>query len=180
MSDAILKTIKTRRVIREMSDKPVERSNLEKILEAGRWSPAGGNMRAIRFVAVQDPKLLHLIRTFSPGMFQRPQAMIILCMDMDILAANHIPDSDYAPYMDVGAAMQTMMLAAHSMGIGTGPVTSFSHEAIREILNLPPHLDPQLIVTIGYAAPKSKSQLPMKPKKKITWQSLTTWDRFSD
>ena len=180
MSEEILKTIKTRRVIREMSDKSVELPQLKIILEAGRWAPAGGNMRALRFVVIQDPKILHLIRTFSPGMFQRPQAMILLCLDLKILEDNHVPDTDLAPYMDIGATMQTMMLAAHGLGVGSGPVTSFSHEAVREILNLPPNLSPELILCIGYAAPPGKSQMPMRPKKKVTWQSLTFWERFKD
>ena len=55
MSAEFLKTIKSRRVIRNMTDQPVEVEKIEKILEAGRWSPAAGNQRTTRFVVVQDP-----------------------------------------------------------------------------------------------------------------------------
>jgi nitroreductase len=177
MSEQILNTIKTRRVIREMSDRPVERALLEKILEAGRWAPAGGNMRACRFVVVQDPLTIRLVRAFSPGMFQRPQALVLICIDWDVIRANRIPESDRTPYIDVGAAMQTMMLAAHALGLGSGPVTSFSETAIEVILNLPPNLSPEVIICIGYPAPPEKPQLPMRPKGRVTWQSLTDWER---
>ena len=39
MSDEILNNIKTRRVVREMTDEGVEREQIETILEAGRWAP---------------------------------------------------------------------------------------------------------------------------------------------
>jgi nitroreductase len=75
------------------------------------------------------------------------------------------------------------MLAAHSLGVGAGPVTSFSREAVRVILNIPPNLEPYLMVTLGYAA--TKKQLPMRAsmrgkKKKVTWQSLTDWNRYEN
>ncbi len=68
MSQHTLDVINTRRVIRNLTDQPVEREQLEKILEAGRWAPVGGNHRVHRFVAVQDPAMLRLLRMVSPGM----------------------------------------------------------------------------------------------------------------
>lgn len=176
MSRHTLDVIKSRRVIRNMTDQPVEREQLEKILEAGRWAPVGGNQRIHRFLAVQDPQLVRLLRMVSPGMFQEPQAIILICIDWDAVAANKFSDTDVAPYIDLGTIMQTMMLAAHSIGLGSGPVTSFSKEAVRVILNMPDNLSPNMMVTIGHAAPKK--QLPMRTKKKVTWQSLTDWDRY--
>lgn len=180
MNDEILKTIKTRRVIRNMSDQPVERAQLEKIVEAGRWAPAAGNQRTNRFVVIQDPLTLRLIRLFSPGMYQRPQAVILICIDWNVVETNQSSATDRSPYIDLGATMQTMMLAAHAIGLGSGPVTSFSKAAVQVVLNLPSNLSPEIMICIGYAASKSptaKSQLPMRPKKKVTWQSLTDWER---
>lgn len=54
MTDGMLELIRTRRVIRAMSDRSIPLQDLEKILEAGRWAPAGGNQRVARFVAVRD------------------------------------------------------------------------------------------------------------------------------
>lgn len=178
MNDQFLKVIKTRRVIRDMTEQPVERAQLEKILEAGRWAPAAGNQRTSRFVVIQEPLTLRLVRIFAPGMFQHPQAVILICIDWDVVRANQFAATDKSPYIDVGAAMQTMMLAAHGIGLGSGPVTSFSKAAVEVILNLPENLSPEMMICIGYAAPPGKSQLPMRPKKKVTWQSLTDWERY--
>jgi nitroreductase len=180
MSKNTLDVIKSRRVIRNMTDQPIEREKLEKILEAARWAPVGGNQRIHRFVAVQDSTLLRLLHMVSPGMFQKPQAIILICIDWDAVEAENFSETEKTPYIDLGSQMQTMMLAAHSIGVGSGPVTSFSREAVRVILNMPPHLEPFLIVTLGYAAPKK--QLPMQAsfggKKRVTWQSLTDWERY--
>jgi nitroreductase len=163
-----------------MIDQPVDRDQLDKILEAARWAPSAGNQRTNRLVVIQDLLTRRLIRMFSPGMFQHPQAMILICIDWKVVKANQFPESDRSPYIDVGATMQTMLLAAHGIGLGSGPVTSFSKKAVQVILNLPSNLSPEMIICIGYAAPNSSSQLPMLPKKKVTWQSLTDWERFKN
>lgn len=178
MSDSLLRTIKTRRVIRNMNEKEVERGQIEKILESARWAPAAGNQRTNRFIVIQNSLTLRLIRVFSPGMYQRPQAVILICIDWNVARENKFAEGDLSPYIDLGASMQTMLLAAHALGLGSGPVTSFSKEAVRIILNLPSNLSPEMLICIGYAAPPGKSQLPMRKKKKVTWQSLTHWERY--
>jgi nitroreductase len=182
MSEKFLSMIKSRRVIRELDDRPIDDEQLVKILESARWAPAGGNQRTNRFVAIQNPEIIQLLRMFSPGMFQNPQAIILVCIDWDVAAANQFAETDQTAFIDVGATMQTMMLAAHSMGLGSGPVTSFSKDAVRIVLNLPANLSPEMMICVGHPAPKSVSQLPMRPnpKKRVTWQSLTDWDRFKD
>lgn len=49
-----LNSIKFRRSIRNFKDTPVERDKLEKIIEAGRFTPSGGNRQPLSFVVVQD------------------------------------------------------------------------------------------------------------------------------
>jgi nitroreductase len=79
-------------------------------------------------------------------------------------------------YIDVGTAAQTMLLAAHSLELGSGIVTSFSQAAVSEVLNLPEHLSPEMFVCLGYAAPVQPPA--MRPRSAITWRNLTDWERF--
>ena len=65
-ADAVLTAIRRRRVVRHFTDRPVSREDLLQILQAGRWAPSGGNKRLHRFVAVQDPVTVRLIRAISP------------------------------------------------------------------------------------------------------------------
>jgi len=178
MTNATLEVIKTRRVIRIMTDEPIAKAELEQILEAARWAPVGGNQRFLRFVAVEDRRIIKLLRMVSPGMFQQPQAVIVICADWKKHAERKVKGNDRSAFIDVGTAMQTMLLAAHSIGLGSGPVTSFNKVSASIILNLSANVTPELMVCIGHTAPRH--QLPMLPKKKITWQSLVDWDRLSD
>jgi nitroreductase len=52
----LLKIIKTRRSIRRYKEKDVPDELLEKIIEAGRWSPSGDNGQPWRFIIVRDPE----------------------------------------------------------------------------------------------------------------------------
>ena len=180
MNKDFLQVIRSRRVARDLLDKPVERAKLEQILDAGRWAPAAGNQRTVNFIVIENPETIHLIRIFSPGMFQRPKVIILLTINWDLVKQDKVPESTKTPYIDLGATMQTMMLAAHAIGLGSGPVTSFAQEAVRVILNIPENITPELMLCIGYPAPPGDKQLPMRRKKRITWQTLTHWERFED
>lgn len=52
--EKVLNSIKYRRSIRQFLDKPVEKEKILKIIEAGRFTPSGGNRQPISFVVVQD------------------------------------------------------------------------------------------------------------------------------
>jgi len=69
----------------------------------------------------------------------------------------------------VGIAFQTIALLAHSLGLGTNPIVSFSKEAVKTILKLPENLEPVMIVLIGYpkVVPEPTPRLPLD--KIISW-----------
>ena len=80
--------------------------------------------------------------------------------------------------MDVGTIAQTMLLAAHSLELGAGVVTSFSHAAVSAVLNLPAGLSAEMFICLGHAAPVQPTG--MRPRGQLTWQTLTQWERFPE
>ena len=176
MTNEVLQAIRTRRVVRHMTAEPVDRAQLIEILKAARWAPSAGNRRLQRFVAIQCPDTVRLLRMVSPGMFQHPAAVVVICIDWRRVAQYGIPRQSTGVYVDVGTALQTMLLAAHAIGLGAGPVTSFSKAAVRVILNLPAQLSPEVLVCVGY--PAAADPPPMRARGRITWQSLTDWEVF--
>jgi nitroreductase len=177
MTNPVLEAIRTRRIARALTDEPIERAELEEVLKAARWAPSAGNRRLHRFVAIQDSLTLKLLRMVTPGMFQRPVAMIVICIDRAKAESFGMRPAAKGLYVDVGTAAQTMLLAAHSLGLGSGVVTSFSQAAVKAVLNLPEGWSPELFVCLGHAAPVQPT--PMRPRGQVTWQSLTQWERFS-
>jgi nitroreductase len=182
MSNSLLDFIKSRRVVRGLTDQPINRQQLEQILDAGRWAPSGGNRRPYRFVVIQDPLTLRLMRLVSPGMFQRPTALILICADWETIKLNKMPTDYRTIYLDIGTAAENMLLAVHALDLGSGPVTSFSKEAVSVLLNLPERFTPIMFICLGHPAPghPAPPEYPSRPRKKLTWQDLTYWERFKD
>ncbi|HYV56601.1 MAG TPA: nitroreductase family protein [Candidatus Nitrosopolaris sp.] len=176
MTNAVLEAIRTRRVVRALTDAPIDRAQVEEVLKAARWAPSGGNRRLHRFVAVQDPVTLRLLRMVSPGMFQRPRAVIVICIDGARARSFGMAPTARGLYVDVGTAAQTMLLAAHSLGLGTGLVTSFSRAAVAAVLNLPDGFSPEMFICLGIAAAQQPPAI--RPRTPVTWQSLSHWERF--
>jgi len=170
---AVLQVIRSRRVVRAMTAEPVDRTTLETILEAARWAPTAGNRHLQRYVATDDPATLRMLRAISPGMLQRPTAAITVCTDRALAADYGFRPDAPGLYVDVGTATATVLLAAHALGIGAGPVTSFSRAAAAVVLRLPHDWVPELIVCLGHPAPGAPAPISARPG--LTWRDLTTW-----
>jgi nitroreductase len=172
-AEAVLAAIRSRRVVRAMTDEPVSREALETVLDAGRWAPTAGNRHLQRFVATDDPATLRVLRMVSPGMIQRPTAAIAICTDRPRAAAFGFPPDAAGLHVDVGTAAATLLLAAHAIGLGAGPVTSVSRAAVGVVLRLPEGWVPELVVCLGHPAPAAPA--PMRAQPRLTWRDLTTW-----
>jgi nitroreductase len=170
---AVLAAIRSRRVVRAMTTEPVGREALETILDAARWAPTAGNRHLQRFVATDDPPTLRVLRAVSPGMLPRPTAAITICTDRALAADYGFPPNAPGLFVDVGTAMATILLAAHAIGVGAGPVTSFSRAAVAVVLRLPEHWVPELVVCLGHPAPAGPA--PMRGRPRLTWRDLTSW-----
>lgn len=151
-----------RRSVRKFTDQPIEKSVLEKLLDAARWSPNGGNVNAWRFVVVTSDAKKKLLLKFAPGIFDMPAAMIVICIEPK---QKRLKEKTRLMHMaDAAIASENIALAAHAMGIGSCIVISFADAAIRPIINLPENISPYLIITLGY--PDETPEPP--PRKPIT------------
>ncbi|MEU1198728.1 nitroreductase family protein [Streptomyces sp. NPDC005813] len=79
------------------------------------------------------------------------------------------------PYIDAGTAAATMMLAAHAIGLGSGPVTSFSRVAVATLLALPDPVRPELIICLGH--PAAEQPPPMLRRNGTSWEDVIQGDR---
>ncbi|MEV7417057.1 nitroreductase family protein [Streptomyces sp. NPDC089919] len=173
--DEVLRAIRTRRVVRALTAQPVAPEDLDKVLDSARYAPHAGNRRLHRYVAVTRPPLLRALRAVSPGMLQRPTAAIVICIDRARVDDHGFPATNRGPYVDVGTAAATMLLAAHALGLGAGPVTSFSRAAVATLLGLPEPVSPELIVCLG--RPAAVQPPPMRRRQGPRWADVVRWER---
>jgi nitroreductase len=108
-------------------------------------------------------------------MLQRPMAVIVVCVDWAQVHSYGFSPANPGPYIDVGTAAATLLLAAHSIGLGAGPVTSFSRAALATILGLPTGVRPELIICLGHAA--AGQPPPMRRQGGPRWDDLIQWER---
>lgn len=171
--DQLKTLIMTRRAVRQFNEKPVSDSDILDMVQAGIWAPSGSNMNARFFVVVKDKEQMTKIRALSPGMFSVPTAMMFLCTDMKkALEVGGTQGLNKLSIMDVALSAQNILLTAWEKGISTCPVGGFNAVAVSKILNLPDHVRPDLVITIGYAT--EQPEAPERPEV----EEVTFFEQF--
>lgn len=127
--------IYTRRSVRAYQDKPVERADIEQLIEAAIQAPTAMNAQPWAFAVIQDPAILielsektksfllgsidrmpwverykEMLQSPDYSVFYGASAMVIICAK---------PGVSVTPEMDCAMAAQNLMLAARSLDLGT-------------------------------------------------------------
>jgi len=164
--------IKGRRSVRKYTDRKIPKERLEEIMQAAVWSPSGSNAQAWEFIVVENNDDIKKIKTLSPGIFGNPAAMIIVCRDLK--RAYEVCGElgrDVLSLMDISMASQNIMLAAYDIGIASCVVRSFGISAVKRLYDLPEHINPELLITLGYP-----EETP-KPRKRRGVSEVVHWGR---
>jgi len=161
----IFQAVKGRRSIRRYKSDVVPKELIEKILDAGRWAPSGGNIQPWKFIVISDRNLLELIRKVSPGYLGETPLAILVCSDKEkAYKVGGALGRDYLSVSDCSMAVENMLLVAYALGLGTCVVKSFARVAVKEMLEIPEDIEPELLVIVGYPAyePKPPVRIPLR------------------
>ena len=150
-----LDTIKTRRSIREFTDSDVSDRMLEEIIEAGRWAPSGLNNQAWRLIIVQNKDTKESISklTHYSGIIRSAPVLIVVFLDSEQMY-DRTKD-----VQSIGACIQNMLLAAHSLGLGgvwLGEILK-NKEAVNKILDAPGSYELMAVIALGHPARKERA-----------------------
>jgi len=160
-----------RRSVRLFTAQEIPRSELEQVLEAGIWAPCAGNLQEWVFVCVTRPEMIGKMKVVSPGVFWKPQAIIVACVDTTKAGeAFGARNAERWSIFDCAMAAQNMMLRAYDLGIGSCAIGSFNALAVRELLELPQNVRAELLLLLG-----RYDQLPPPPPRKT---EVIHWERF--
>ncbi|MGI9953074.1 nitroreductase family protein [Moorellaceae bacterium AZ2] len=169
----VWEAITQRRSIRNFLPEPVEEAILLKLVEAGRWAPSGSNIQPWHFIIVRDKARIKKIEAFAPGMFGNPAAVVAICTDLELAEKKGGRlGREIMSLIDAGIAAQNIALAAVDMGLGTCIIRSFNPQAVQEILQLPPAIVPQLLVSVGYP-----EKIPPAPRRKEL-EEIVSWEEY--
>lgn len=156
-----LEAIRARRTVRAYRPDPVPRELLEQVLDAGRWAPTSGNAQPWEFVRVVTPEVREALVASTYGGYARTapaQAwlgeapeMLVVCVNALRTAARYGEEGRAFAALDVAAAVQNMLVAATSLGLGAAWIGGFRPDEARAALRLDRDLEPLGLVALGFA-----------------------------
>ena len=135
---------------------PVDRATLLELVDLTRYTAASANLQPLKYFIASEKEIVDKIQPLTkwagalshlnlprPGM--RPTAFIVICQDNRISSSNGM-------LKDVGIVAQTITLGAAEKDIGCCMIGSFEFAALKQLLNLPEHIDPKLVIALGKPA----------------------------
>jgi len=184
----VLEAIKTRRSIRRYKPTPVDDKTIELVLEAARWAPSWGNTQCWRFIVVRDNDGKNRLADTVIAVSDRPNragdairsapVVIVACAELGKSGyyqqepAKPVTDKGDWYMFDVAIAMQNLVLAAHSLGLGTVYVGAFDAKRAASILQVPPGFCVVAMTPLGY--PEVKPEV--KPREELS--EIVFYDKF--
>jgi len=150
----LIEAIKSRRSIRKYKTTAVADEAVKFVLDAARWAPSWKNNQCWRFIVVRDSdikaKLAGTLIKVERGdkIVDNPSIEAVMSAPVVIVACAELGKSGYNRgeiatdkgdwvMFDVALAVQNLMLAAHSLGLGTVPLGLFDAKKAASILNIP-------------------------------------------
>ncbi len=160
----VIECIKARKSVRAFEKRHVDDEIIEKLLEAAVNAPSAGNAQDWEFVVVKRDDFKDLLSkaAFGQEFIKEAPVVIVVCTNLRRIYQNY-GERGVSLYciQDTAAATENMLLAACNYGLGACWVGAFNEEKVRQILYLPEHVRPLVIVPIGYP----KEPIPEKPKR---------------
>lgn len=113
----VLKAIAQRRSVRKYKAEQIKEEELNAILEAGTWAASGMGAQSAVMVAVQDPVTIRRMSRFNAAIWGRPETDPFYGAPTAVVV---LADSEKINWLQDGSlVMGNLMLAAHSLGIGS-------------------------------------------------------------
>ena len=161
-----LDSISKRASVREYQSKPIVKTLLEKLVDAGRRAPTARAIEPWEFVVVTDKEILRKLGEIATsGSFVKDavSCIVIFCKDTKY-------------YLEDGsAATENILLAAQDLGLGAcwvaGDKKPYTRE-ISELLGVPSGLKLVSLIALGW--PKKQ----MKQVKTRNLKDVIHWEKF--
>lgn len=177
----LIKAIHERRSIRTYKADPIPEEILIEVIEAVRRCPSWANTQTWRLIAVKDPAvkeaLMETLTPTNPARKAFPQAPVVVCL-VSLLGRSGFFKADPATdkgdwfMFDAGIAMEHLVLAAWSFGLGTCHVGAFDARKAEEVLGVPEGYALVEMSPLGYF----EEPPPERPRKPLN--EILFCDRF--
>ena len=165
--------LEARRSVRGYTSQPVKEEDIKAIFESARVAPSACNSQTWRFIAVTDRTLIQkiaqegMLPVIRNSWIATAPLVIVGCAQLDILAnrvGSLVTGIEYYQ-IDLGIAMEHMVLKATELGLGTCWIGWFHEKKIKEILEIPKTIKVLALLSAGY--PNDTDATPVKKRKPL-------------
>jgi nitroreductase len=152
-----LDVLRTRRSIRRYANKAIPDAVLREILGAAQHAPSAANRQPYHFIVITDAELK---RALSKGLWNRfvkaAPVTIVGCADTNGLTGKWA-------VIDTTIALQNMVIAAWSLGVGSCWIGDFNEPGVKAKLHIPEKWRVVALLTLGYpvASPRPRTKKAM-------------------
>ncbi len=161
--------------IRQFSPAAIEDEKLSYLLEAARNAPSAVNFQPWYFIVVkEESSRRQLIECYPREWFRSAPIYLIVCGDHQ----QGWKRKDGKDHTDIDVAITTehICLAAAEQGLGTCWVCNFDRELCSSHFNLPEHVEPVVIIPVGY--PLEESLFESTPRKRKEIADIVRFESF--
>lgn len=192
----LLTLIKGRRSVRAFSDRPLEREDLESLIEAARWAPSPTNRQPWKFLTVTSPALMARMRERVAAQGQEllklagedapalddylknfvffSEAPLVIALLLRRTRSRLGEESNLeadSGLLALGAAMQNVLLAAAAAGMAACPMTGplIARQALEDALEIKDPWQLKALIPVGWPS----EEIPSPPERKrpdLVWQ----------
>ncbi|MGQ9553963.1 MAG: nitroreductase family protein [Anaerolineae bacterium] len=153
--EVVREVILRRRSVRSYEPKPLDDAVLVEILRAGQQAPSAANRQPWQFVVVRDPERRKALAEACNGQTWLADAGALIVG----LGLPAVSERWYR--VDVAIAMQNMIIAATSFGLGTCWIGAFNEEKVKQVIGAPDGVSVVAITPVGVPKgewPKARSR----------------------
>ena len=166
-AQAAINNIMTRTSIRQYTNEPVSKADVETMFRAGMAAPTAVNRQPWHFVVVTKREQLSALAAANRGtnMATKAPLAIVVCGNLQ----KAMPGTGQGFWVqDCSAATENILLAANALGLGavwTGLYPDEEHsKAVRDVLKAPEHIVPLCTIVIGHPAENPTPKDKWKPE----------------
>jgi len=169
----VYESIRTRTSVRSYKPDPVPEDVLDRLLEAMQAAPSGKNAQPWRFVVVTDAETRRQLVDACHGQtFIAEAPVVIVGCGWESLAFPRMGGYWNALPVDIGIAIEHLILAATAEGLGTCWIGAFDESAVKKVLGIPDDVKVVALTPVGYPA----EQRHHRPRKHLS--EIVSYDRW--
>jgi nitroreductase len=139
---SVMDVIRSRRSVRKWKDKPLEKKQIETLMEAAQQAPSAVNWQPYRFVLIDDAgKRKEVANAIGQRYLSKAPLLVVGVADPNTSPQWHL--------VDTVIALTQMMLAAYELGLAGVWIGAFDETDVKKVLDVPEDLVVAGILALG-------------------------------